>query len=148
MSYEEGEKSSKYFLNLEKTRAIKGTIRSIVEQDGPKLSESPEILGSNRRFYAELFSIKNTENIESCRTFLNKIEMPVLNEIDKNTCEVEITIDDLFHSLSSMKENKTPGNDGLGKEFYLKFWDKLKTQLFECIMHGKEKGELSTSQRH
>ena len=33
LSYEQGEKSTKYFLNLEKKRAIQGTIRSLVDDN-------------------------------------------------------------------------------------------------------------------
>ena len=32
-----------------------------------------------------------------------------------------------------MKNNKTPGNDGLTKEFYKTVWDELKTPLIESF---------------
>ncbi len=43
--------------------------------------------------------------------------------------------------------NKSPGNDGLSKEFYSKFWEKISNLLFASLMQGKRKGELSASQR-
>ena len=46
-----------------------------------------------------------------------------------------------------MDNNKSPGNDGLSKEFYFKFWDKLKNPLYQSFMQGKRKGEMSASQR-
>ena len=35
--------------------------------------------------------------------------------------------------MKSMKNNKTPGNNGLTKEFYEIFWDELKTSLMESV---------------
>ena len=57
----------------------------------------------------------------SCRNFLNNVDIPSLDENDKNICDVEITIDDLNKSLCAMDNNKSPGNDGLSKELYVKF---------------------------
>ena len=46
-----------------------------------------------------------------------------------------------------MDNNKSPGNYGLSKELYVKFWGKLNVYLFQSLLQGKRKGELSTSQR-
>ena len=35
--------------------------------------------------------------------------------------------------MKSMKNNKTPGNDRLTKEFYETLWDEIKTPLMESI---------------
>ena len=48
--------------------------------------------------------------------------------------------------LSIMQANKTPGNDGLSKEFYLAFFDILCPNLLKCLNYAFEV-ELSTSQR-
>ena len=40
---------------------------------------------------------------------------------------------DLFDSMEILKNNNTPGNDGLTKEFYETFWHELKTPLIESI---------------
>ena len=45
-----------------------------------------------------------------------------------------------------MQNDKSPGNNGLTKEFYESFWDELKNCLL--LLQQKQKtGELSTSQR-
>ena len=46
-----------------------------------------------------------------------------------------------------MPNNKTPGNDGLGKEFYEAFWNELKDPLLKSFYHAKTYKEFSTSQR-
>ena len=45
-----------------------------------------------------------------------------------------------------MKKNKSPGNDGLTKEFYKTFWNERKNPFMNPIMEAREKKKLSTSQ--
>ena len=45
-----------------------------------------------------------------------------------------------------MPDNKLPGNDGLTKEFYRKFWEEITIPLCNSITISCQNGELSTSQ--
>ena len=47
-----------------------------------------------------------------------------------------------------MKNDKSPGNDGLTKEFYVTFWDDIKATFISSLKQAKERKELSISQRH
>ena len=46
-----------------------------------------------------------------------------------------------------MTNNKTPGNDGLTKEFFETFWDEVKTPLTESVNQAFHTEILSISQR-
>ena len=46
-----------------------------------------------------------------------------------------------------MPNEKSPGNDGLKKEFYETFWDDIKRPLTLSFQQALKKGELSTSQK-
>ena len=46
-----------------------------------------------------------------------------------------------------MQNDKSPGNDGLTKEFYETFWNELKEIFVDSVLEAKEKGHLSISQR-
>ena len=46
-----------------------------------------------------------------------------------------------------MENDKTPGNDGLSKEFYEVFWDDVKFPLLSSINDAFIKEQLSTSQK-
>ena len=48
--------------------------------------------------------------------------------------------------VKSMQNNKSPGNDGLTKEFYKMFWNEIKHPFMNSIMEAREKNKLSTSQ--
>ena len=46
-----------------------------------------------------------------------------------------------------MENNKSPGNDGLSKEFYECFWDEIKKPFLASIHKVFLNQELSTSQK-
>ena len=46
-----------------------------------------------------------------------------------------------------MKNGKTPGNDGLTKEFYVCLVEKLGSLLLKSLIYSHAVGELSTSQK-
>ena len=46
-----------------------------------------------------------------------------------------------------MQSNKSPGHDGLTKEFYKTFWNQIKQPFMNSIMEAREEKKLSTSQR-
>ena len=46
-----------------------------------------------------------------------------------------------------MQNNKSPGNDGLTKSFFVTFWEDVKDVFLNSCGTAKLKKELSTSQR-
>ena len=46
-----------------------------------------------------------------------------------------------------MQDCKSPGNDGLAKEFYEYFWNVLKDSLMNSIKEARKKKKLSMSQK-
>ena len=73
--------------------------------------------------------------------------MPQLNQIDRNRCEGIIRKRECWDALSSMNNNKSPGNDGLSKEFYICFFEKLANPLIQALNQSFVDGEMSISQR-
>ena len=59
----------------------------------------------------------------------------------------QLTVTEYFNTLSSFKNNKTSGNDGLTVEFYKAFWNQIGNMLVDCLISSHEHGELSTSQK-
>ena len=79
--------------------------------------------------------------------FLNLVSIPQLTEDQSRDCEFILSEKDLLLILKSMPNNKSPSNDSLTKEFYVVFWEDLKTPLISSCKSAFDKGELSNSQK-
>ena len=149
--YEKGEKSTKFFLNLEKKNSTKNTIRNVfIKNDDNTMSQSDDevmILNHAKTFYETLFKRKSNCSFNECSVLLSEINTPTLSQKQKEQCDKMLAIEELSDSLDSMQSGKTPGNDGLTVEFYKTFWDHLKNTLYESALFSKTHGYLSISQR-
>ena len=81
------------------------------------------------------------------RNLSRKSTFTKLSLDQKQLCEGNLTEKELFTALKSMENNKSPGNDGLTKEFYIAFWAEIKNPFLASVQASSVKGELSTSQR-
>ena len=70
-----------------------------------------------------------------------------LKEEQKTELSTSITRDDLFEALRFMEKNKTPGSDGLTKEFYEYFWNYIFETLYKSYNFNLREGCLSVEQR-
>ena len=128
--YQYGEKSSQ------------STIRNITK-DKKKLTCHKRINQELFDFYKGLFSENLNVSKNEIMQFLNLVSIPQLTE----DCEFILSEKDLLLVLNSMPNNKSPGNDGLTKEFYEVFWEDLKTPLTSSFKSAFDKGGLSSSQK-
>ena len=79
--------------------------------------------------------------------FLRNINIRKFPEEKLKLFEEDLTEKDLCYSRKSMKSNKSPGNNGLTKEFYETIWNELVQVFVDCVLKNKEKGHLSISER-
>ena len=70
---------------------------------------------------------------QECFEYLEKISTSQLSENDKAFCEGKLTLQNIWEALNSMKNGKTPGNDGLTKEFYVCFFEELGSLLLNSL---------------
>ena len=81
------------------------------------------------------------------KSFLNSIALPNLTSKSFDIRESEITEKDLITALKRMSNGKSPGHDGLTKQFYEHFWDNLKLYFINSLKQSKIDRNLSISQR-
>ena len=108
--YEEGEKSTKYFLGLEKRRAINGTIDSLKIDDDTEVNNYKDVLNEIKTFYKDLFSKKVLPRSDT-KQFLESLNLPKISELDKLMCDQELTLGDLKEAMLSMCDDKSPRNE-------------------------------------
>ena len=75
------------------------------------------------------------------------MSLPKLNENQTLKWEGAITECELLKALTSMNNDKSPGNDGITKSFYIKFCDVVKEPVCASVQQSFIAGELSTSQK-
>ena len=132
--YEYGEKSSKYFLNLEKRKKAKSHIRKIVIDDNLNETTDPgEILSYLRNFYSSLYKRQSNKTVNECLEYLENLNLPRHNDAEKAVCEGTLTNEECWETLLTMGNNKSPGNDGLTKEFYACFFNEISTYLIDAL---------------
>ena len=73
--------------------------------------------------------------------------VPKLQEEKVVQYEGEITESELLKSLKSVKNDKSPRDYGLAKEFYESFWEEIKTPFSNSVRKPFLTEELSTSQK-
>ena len=146
--YEEGEKSNKFFLNLEKVQGSQGKVRKLIvsnhEIADPQLIEQ-EI--EQVFFYKSLFKNNIKKTLSEQTNFLDTLQISKLSDNDCLLCEGELTESWLYDALKNMPNNKSPGNDGLTKEFFLSLWDDIKDIYISSIRTAGINKEFSVSQR-
>ena len=99
-------------------------------------------------FYAKLYENRNNQNASHWISNLrNKGLIPQLPEEDGQILEALILKEELKQNLKKCADNKSPGNDGLTKEFYTYFWDYIIDTYYNSYLESKRIGKLSTSQR-
>ena len=150
---EEGEKSSKYFCNLENRGWLRKNISRLIDNEGNLITDPVRILREIKSFYSNLYSFQDdvqgiiNEN-DINESLFNKLDIPQLCEDQKQALERPLSKQELCDVIKSMKMNKTPGFDGLPVEFYIVFWPDICDMMLSSFNFSLQNGMLSSSQRN
>ena len=87
--YNEGEKNSAYFLNLEKRHCKQGTIHQLKINDTDFVTSDRDILSECTAFYKNLYTSKNPDSFQS--TFLSEVNFTSLTDEEKTIYEGPLT---------------------------------------------------------
>ena len=124
----EGEKNSKYFLNLEKRHGTQNTITQLKINDMDVIQSDREILHECEDFYKTLYSSKMQVN-NSSKDFFSQARQALSNK-NLYFCKGPLSSKECLEALKSMASEKSPGTDGLPSEF---FWEEIGESLTKCI---------------
>ena len=120
--YEHREKSSKFFLNLEKSRAVQNQIRHILKGN-IEVNNQKDIYNEFYLYYKNLFHERQHLSEHDINNFSNAVsKFPQLSTEQSLECEKCIIEKELFEALKNIPNNKSHGNDGLTKEFFETYW--------------------------
>ena len=142
--FEEGEKSSKYFFNLEKHNVSNKIWTKIKCKDGSYKCDITSILEEQKNFFEQLFRSEGINTTEA-ESLLQSVDVQ-LSEDEKSFCEKEVTQEEIHKVIKLLKSNKSPGDDGIIAEFYQTYWYLIHDELTLVIKYALENGSLSNSQ--
>ena len=89
---------------------------------GVRVSELNDIMKHAKDFCKQLFEKEQVDH-DLLDYFLKGLKC--LNDSDKKVCEGMLSRHECTRALFDRANNKSPGIDGLPKEFYCTFWDFL-----------------------
>ena len=144
---EDGEKNTKYFLNLEKTKSRAKILDYITKENGQTIRDQNGIIQEIVNFYRHRYKKKVNFQAEDAEEFLKDINIPQLSEEQKAELEEEITENEILSALKKMKNGSSPGSDGLTTGFYKFFWNKIKDMVRKSFDTAFRNGEMSPSQK-
>ena len=105
--YEHGEKSSKYFLNLEKRNKAKSHISKLLISSDVEISTPPDITNHIKEFYASLYKQRSAKTEQDCLEYLHNINIPQSSQSERESCEGLLTKRECWKALCSMKNKRT-----------------------------------------
>lgn len=142
---ERGEKNTNYFYSKLKQNNKDKTIYSI-KDDSHSILTGSDMEKFITNFYKNLYTSENPEQ-RKINDFLENTTLNKIEEDDNDLLSSFITPGECLRALKSMKNNKTPGPDGLTKEFYLHYWDIVGDDLTEVLNNSYLSGELPDSMK-
>ena len=138
------DRPSPYFFQLEKIRGKPNSIESLTDNLGENKTEKQEVLNTIKDFYTDLYKKETTSETEQ-----NEIVKQIKSRHIKTTETIGnlIQTHEIKQALNQMSNNKSPGSDGLTKEFYIHFWPELKEELTELYINIYLDKKLTESQK-
>ena len=145
--HNEGEKNTKYFLNLEKRHFKNGVISQLKIGEDEFATSDKEILQQCEHFYKDLYKSHVSEQ-QFEPSYLNFVEDTTANTLsadEKESCEGLISKSECLEALKSMEPDKTPGSDGIPAEFYIVFWSDISEYFVSSINYAFRYEKFSVS---
>ena len=130
---DEVESNEKLFKSIESSRQSNNIIEKLSTPDGREIQDPSEILCEMGNFYSKLYTSK-ANSIKDIDKYLKEIRIEhILNDNDRESLEKMPTLDEIDKVLLIIKENKSPGTDGLPIEFYKTFKDIIMKHYLNMI---------------
>lgn len=144
---EDGEKNTKYFLNLEKVRSNSKILDSVRLSNGNIVSDQGEIIKEIVSFFGNRYKKKIQFDRKYVEEFIKDVEIPQLSVNEKEETDKPLSEAELINALKALNNASAPGLDGLTSTFLKFFWHKIKKMLLDSLNTAFRVGELSHSQK-
>ena len=93
-----------------------------------------------------IYKRHSSKNEKECLEYLRSLNIPQIGSCERESCEGLLSRKECWEALQSLKNGKSPGNDGLTKEFDVCFFNEISPLLVDVLNHSYQTAQLSTSQ--
>ena len=115
--FEKINKIDKPLARLIKKKREKTQINRIRNEKGEVTTDTAEIQRITRDYYQQLYA-NEMDNLEEMDTFLEKHNLPKLNQDETENINRPITSTEIETVIKNLPTNKSPGPDGFTGKFY------------------------------
>ena len=140
---ENGDKNTQYFCNLEKQNAINKSMPFIEKDNGIFIYNQTDILNESKNYYENLYDEKHKNTTFNLDEEFTNIEVNKLTDEHNLYLEGTLTYEEITNTLKHMKNDKSPGCDGLSSNFYKVFWSKIGHFVVRALNYAFESNSFS-----
>ena len=152
------EKPTKWFLNLssgkQSTDSPSNKLRKYcdkykdTDEWGKMYEKTEEMQNDLHDAFRNIFDARPREKNVSIENFLKEIAHPEtmgkkLTETERQAADEEISLEELKETLEDANYGKTPGTDGVDKEFLTRFWNMIGKTIYYAQKTFIEKEKLN-----
>ena len=134
-------KIDKPLARLIKKKREKNQVNKIRNEKGEITTDNAEIQRIIRDYYEQLYGNK-IDNLEEMDRFLEKFNLPRLNQEEIEILYNSITSTEIKAVIKNLPKNKSPGPDGFTEELHQTFRDELMPILLKLFQKIAEEGTL------
>lgn len=126
------ENCGRFFYDEEKRKGKLKMMNCVLDEMGEAHTSKEDICKIVKGFYEKLLSREKLDEHEIGKLVGKYVEKK-LSESERESIEGIISKQEVLKALKSMKNNKSPGLDGLPREFYVIMWDEIGNELCDVI---------------